>query len=274
LKILKKSLILGNIEKSGMGYSKTISFSLSAFHTSPDTACQMANFAFTLLDSAVKSISVDRARRNRVFIEGQLEKNKMILDTLQKNMQNYQIQNKAYDIPEQVRMSISTYANLKAAMITNEIQMQTVKNEFAEETPELKGLQKNHQAYQTSLSQLESRTTPDAMPSLSVATKLLPHYLNLLRDIEVQNQVILLITREVEQAKIKEAKNVSALVVIDPAFKPEYKSRPKRIFILAGIVGMYMAFVMLMYFYGVFYRLNVKNRPIIQTIKAVWREKH
>jgi uncharacterized protein involved in exopolysaccharide biosynthesis len=274
LKCLKKSLMLGTSEKSGMGYSKTISFSLSVYHTSPDTACQMVNFAFSLLDSAVKSISVDRAHRNRVFIEGQLEKNKMILDTFQKKMQNYQIQNKAYDIPEQVRMSIGTYANLKAAMIANEIQIQTVKNEFSGETPELKALQKSHQAYQTSLSRLESHTTPDAMPSLSIAAKLLPQYTNLLRDIEVQNQVILLITREVEQAKIKEARNVSALVVIDPAFKPEYKSRPKRIVTIAVIVGMYMAFVILLNFYRVFYRLNIKNKPSFQAIISTWREKH
>lgn len=267
LKLLKKSLFLESNEKSGMGFSKILSFTIRAFHTSPDTARQMTDFAFGLLDSAVQAISVDRAHRNRVFVEGQLNKSKAVLDSLQVAMQQFQMKNKAYDIPEQVKMSISAFADLKATILANDIRMQTIKNEFSEETPELAALQKTNQAYKANLSQLESQIAPNAMPSLSRATLLFPQYTNLLRDIEVQTQVILFITKEFEQAKIKESKNVTSLAVVDPALVPEYKVRPKRLNIMGLMTAAYMAIIFCVIFIQTLFKIALKDSV---QLKVLW----
>lgn len=273
LKAINKDIVLETEEKGSMTFSKTVSFGLKAYHSSPDTVFQMVNYSFELLDSTVQAISVDRAHRNRVFIENQLEKNKVILDTVNKKMQDFQIQYKAYNITEQAKMTIAAYAQLKSAMQLNEIQMQAIKREFSGETPELNALKKTNEAYQSKLSQLETRDTPDALPSLQSATKLVPQYTNLLRDIEVQNQVILLLTRELEQAKIKEDKNVSSLFIIDPAFVPAYKARPKRMIILAIWIISYMAFVMLYILLMEVYRIQLKDGKILRSIKEAFAKK-
>jgi uncharacterized protein involved in exopolysaccharide biosynthesis len=273
LKAINKDILLESEERGSMAFSKTISFNLKAYHSSPDTVFQMANYSFEQLDSSVRAISADRAHRNRVFIENQLEKNKMILDTVNNKMQNFQIQNKAYDITEQAKMSIAAYAQLKSAMQLNEIQIQAIKGEFSGVTPELNALKKTNDAYRTKLSQLEMQETPDAVPSLQGAIKLLPEYTNLLRDIEVQNQVILLLTRELEQAKIKEDKNVSSLFIVDPAYVPAYKARPKRMTILAIWVISYMAFVMLFILLMEVYRIQLKESKVIRLIKEEYLKK-
>jgi uncharacterized protein involved in exopolysaccharide biosynthesis len=273
LNLFKKSLLLTSEEKGGIGFSKAVSFSLGAYYTSPDTAFLIANFAFDLLDSAVRAISVDRAHRNRVFIENQFEKNKLVLDSLQKEMKDFQLKNKAYNIPEQVAMSINAYANIKSSIIANEIRIQAIKNEFSGETPELLSLEKGNEAYKNNLAQLETRQSPDAMLSLSNATKLFPQYTNLLRDIEVQNQILLLMTRELEQSKIKEEKNISSLIVTDPAFVPEYKARPKRIVNMAIMIGIYMAFIFLFTFLMEVYRIQLKDSDYIRAIKDSFRKK-
>jgi uncharacterized protein involved in exopolysaccharide biosynthesis len=273
LKTLNKEITLSTEEKGSMAFSKTISYNLKVFHSSPDTVCQMANYTFELLDSTVQAISVDQAHRNRLFIEKQLDKNKRILDSVNNRMQDFQLHFKAYDITEQAKMSIAAYAQLKSAMRINEIQMQAVHQEFSTETPELNALRKTNEAYQAQLSQLETRETPDALPSLQSATKLLPRYTNLLRDIEVQNQVILLLTRELEQAKIKEDKNVSSLFIVDPAYVPAYKARPKRMTILAIWIATYMVFILLYILLMEVYKIQLKESKLLRSIKDAYAKK-
>lgn len=273
VKALKKDIVLEVEEKGSMGFSKTISFNMRAFHSSPDTVFQMVNYSFELLDSAVRAISTDRAHRNRVFIENQLFKNKAILDTVNNKMQVFQIRYKAYDITEQAKMSIAAYAQLKSAMNLNEIQMQAIKKEFSGETPEFNTLKRTNDAYQAKLIQLETRETPDALPSLQGATKLYPQYTNLLRDIEVQNQVILLLTRELEQAKIKEDKNVSSLFIVDPAYVPSYKARPKRMIVLAIWITTYMFFILLYILLMEVYRIQLKDGKVLRSIKEAYLKK-
>jgi uncharacterized protein involved in exopolysaccharide biosynthesis len=277
LKQLNKCLMLQADEKGTLGFSKTLAFSLSAYHTSADTAYQMDQYAFSLLDSAVKAISSDRARRNRIFVEAQLEKNKSILDSLQKAMQEFQVSNKAYNIPEQAKMAIKAYADLKATMLANDVRIQVLKNEFSGETPELAALQKSNRAFEEKLTQIETDGATDAMPSLETSAKLLPQYTNLMRDVEVQNQLIVFIAREVEQAKLKEAKNISGLIVSDPAFVPEYKARPKRIMIIAIIAGVYMLFIFGFITLQEMYRVTFKNSPFIKefwaSVKSLGSEK-
>jgi uncharacterized protein involved in exopolysaccharide biosynthesis len=274
LKRLSKSLALEPDERGNLGFSKTISFLLVAYNTSPDTACRMVNFTFTLLDSAVKAISSGRAHRDRVFIEEQLVKNRAILDSLQKELQIYQLKNKAYDIPVQVQMSIKAYADIKSNMLANEIRIKAIHNEFEGQTPELASLQKSNLAFKEKLSQIESGETPDAMPSMVTSTKLLPQFTNLMRDVEVQNQVILFITRELEQAKIKEAKNISGLVVVDSAFVSEYKARPKRVPIMAVFIGVYMLFILCFITIQEMYRISFKNSEFFKAFWAIVKNRN
>jgi len=234
----------------------------------------MVNFAYDLLDSAVKSVSSDRAHRNRMFVEGQLSKSKEVLDSLQKAMQQFQVQNKAYDIPEQVKLSIKAYSDLKAMLLENELRMQAIHNEFSGETPELVSLQKETKAAQEKLDQIEKHQSPDVMPGLESSTKLMPAYANLMRDLEIQDQLILFISRELEQAKLKESKNVSGLVVVDPAFVPEYKARPKRVKIVVMIVGLYMLFVFCFVAIQELYRSTLKDSEPVKAIWDIMRSKH
>jgi capsule polysaccharide export protein KpsE/RkpR len=268
IKALNKALFLSSEEaySGAMGLSKTISFSLTAYHTSADTAKQIADYSFVLLDSAVKAINADRAHRNRIFLEQQLCKCRQNLDSAQQNFQLFQNKNKAFNVPDQVSMSIKMYANLKVAELGNEIKIQALKNEYSSNTPEIVALQKENTAYREKLAQLESQSTPDVMLSLKMSTELLPTYTNLVREIEIQSQLMVLLGNELENAKIKEVKNISGLIVTDPAMKAEYKSRPKRIIIIGTIVSLYMFFIVLMIVYAQFIKIHVMNSPYLKSI--------
>ena len=100
----------------------------------------MADFTFGLLDSAVRSISIDRARRNRMFIEDQLNLNKLKLDSLQSVLYNFQIENKAYDISEQIKLSLKNYAEIKSAALFNELKLKALQKGFSQSTPAIMDL--------------------------------------------------------------------------------------------------------------------------------------
>jgi tyrosine-protein kinase Etk/Wzc len=233
---LKKYVILETAEKGGLGMTKAVSYSITCYHPSPDTAKMMADFTFDIVDSVIREISIDKAQRNRIFVEKQIAFQNAKMDSLQAVFQAFQNIHKAYDIPEQARLSLQAYADLKSVAILNELKIASIKNEFSGQTHEMAELKRNQRVYETKLKEYEAGDNPNVIPSLDRSSKLFPEYAKMLRDIEVQNQLILLLTKEFEQARLQEARDVSPLIIVDPSFIPEYKARPRRMIVLATII--------------------------------------
>ena len=262
-RMLNKYVMFQTKEKGGLGLEKILGYTITCYHPSPDSAKMLCDFAYFLLDSAIQSISIRRAHRNRLFIEDQLQSYKQKLDSLQKVFQDFQIANKAFIAPEQVKLALQSYAEIKSAAILNDLKIKALQKEFQGNLPEIEELEKNGAVYNQKLSQIESSSVPDVLPSLGLSAKLVPLYTNLLRDIEVYNQVILLFSRELEEARIQEAKDVSSLIVIDRPYVPQYKARPKRLKVMA--VDILVEHLLLFLFFSCqFYFSNVlmKNERV------------
>jgi len=104
-RMLEKYVMFQTKEKGGLGLEKILGYTITCYHPSPDSAKMLCDFAYSLLDSAIQSISIRRAHRNRLFIEDQLQSYKLKLDSLQKVFQDFQIANKAFIAPEQVKLA-------------------------------------------------------------------------------------------------------------------------------------------------------------------------
>jgi uncharacterized protein involved in exopolysaccharide biosynthesis len=235
-KRMKKYVMLNATEKGGLGMTKTVSYDIICYHPSPDTAKLMAEFTFAVMDSTICEISIDKAQRQRIFTEKQIALQNKKMDSLQVVFQEFQNTNKAYDVPEQAKLSLKAYADLKAAALLNELKLASLRGEFSGATHEISELRRSQQVYEAKLREYESSENPNVIPSLDKSSKLFPEYAKMLRDVEVQNQLILFLTKELEQARLQEAKDVSPLIIVDPAFIPEYKSRPRRIAVILAVV--------------------------------------
>lgn len=255
-----------------IGFSKTVTFSVSMFHRSPDTAHQIVESAFALVDSSVQAISADRARRHRIFIEEQLEKSERELDRLNEEFKKFKTEYKAFDVPEQLRSSIRTYAELKSLEMTSKLRLQALRKTYNSKTPEIRALEEQISIYRQELDSLEKSRTFSVLPSFEISTGLLPQYAEKVRNIEVQNQLVLLMTKELEQARIRESRDVSSLVVIDPAYVAEYKSKPKRLNVVAGIVGVYVGLVICFLFFLEFFSRKVKHSPEFKHTAEAFRK--
>jgi tyrosine-protein kinase Etk/Wzc len=255
LQKIKKCVMFKTKEKGSMGFEKIVAYTVSCFHPSPDTAKLMCDYAFTLIDSSVKTLSTGMAHRNRMFVENQLFTHKKILDSLQKEFQVFQLANKAFVAPEQMRLSMKNYAEIKSAAIMNELKMKALQQEFHGTLPQLEELEKNNLLYNQKLKEIETDSRIDVMPSLELSARLVPIYSNLSREIDVESQVIILLSRELEQARVQESRNVSLLTIIDPPFVPMHKARPKRVL----VVFLIFASLHLAILVGLGYRYYFKN---------------
>jgi len=235
-KMLRKYVTLKVSEKGGLGMTRTVSYNVTCFHRSPDTAKLMADFVFAIVDSSVREISVDKAQRNRQFIERQIGVQNEKMDSIQIVFREFQNTHKAYNVPEQAKLSMKAYADLKATSLMNELRLSSLSSEFRGTTHEITELRRNQRVLDAKLKEYEAGDNPNIIPSLDLSSKLAPEYAKMVRDIEVQNQLILFLTKEYEQARLQEVRDVSPLIVVDPPFVPEYKARPKRLNILVVIV--------------------------------------
>jgi len=246
VKQMRKQVVLsGMLKGKGIGMSKTISYSVQCYHTSPDTALQMAEFVFSCLDSAMVNISINKARRNREFIESQFKTGQEKLDSIQEAFKEFQVSHKAFDISEQMKLTLKVYADIKSIAIMNDLKLIALQREFKGNSPEITEAENAKRVYERKLAEFEQNNRHEVLPSLNMSSELMPMYTNLYRSLEVQNQVNLLLIKELEQARLQEARDISPLVLIDPAYKAEYKIRPKRIPLVVTITGGYMVFLVM-----------------------------
>ena len=254
-RMLKKYVLLSATEKGGFGMTKTVSYTITAYHSSPDTAKLIVDFTFALVDSSIREISIDKAQRSRIFVEKQIALQNRKLDSLQNVFLEFQNTHKAYDVSEQAKLSLKVYADIKSAAIMNELKLAALSSEFSGSTHEMAELKRSQRVYEAKLREYETGNAPGIMPSLDKTSRIFPEYAKMVRDIEVQNQLILFLTKELEQARLQEAKDVSPLIIVDASSVPEYKSRPKRLLIIMVIV-----FVESLLFVGFFtYRFTYKT---------------
>jgi capsule polysaccharide export protein KpsE/RkpR len=176
-------------------------------------------------------------------------------------MRGFQEKNKTINIQEQVMFSIQTYSNIKTLMEKNELLLKNLKTAYSNDIPRIQEIEKNIEIYKNKLNEIERDTLPDVFPGFARYSKIFPEYINLVRDIEVKQYLIRFLIKEAEQAKLQEEKSVSNLIIIDPPIVPEYKSRPKRVFLMGKIIVAYL--LVLFAFLFVYEALVVKraNNP-------------
>ncbi len=248
VKNLNKDMLLDINEMGSLGMSTPLSFTISCYHTSPDTCYQMAKYSFELLDSTIRTLSVSSAKRNREFIESQLALNTRILDSIKEEYGRYKIENKLYDIPTQLQMSLSSYGQIKAQILTNEVKIKSLMQNMTERAPQIRELKSENAILKRELQKIEQTDNPDIFLGFEKSVKLNPEVNRYEKDIMVQERLLILLSEQLEDAKIAEAKNLSVLRLIDFPYVPEYKIRPRRAILMGSIVATYMITLFLLLF--------------------------
>ena len=236
--------------------------SVSVEHKDPKLAADIANQYTLALQDFLKENALSMAKRNRIFIENQLDTVKEELREAEEAMKRFQTSKKIVAMDAQTEAAIKAMADLRAQITAREVQLGVMKQFSTASNPDVLRLEDELRELKKQVNILESKgpnPETNAWPSLSEAPTIGLEYIRLKRKALTQEKVFELLTQQYEIAKIDEAKEDVTFQVIDRAIPPEKRIKPKRKLnvMLAGIVSFFVG-IFLVFFLE--YMENLKQR--------------
>lgn len=236
--------------------------SVAVEYKDPKIAADIANQYTIELQRFLCENALSMAKRNRIFIENQLNNVKGKLRSAEEAMKKFQTNKKIVAMDAQAEASINALAGLKAQITAKEVELGVVKQYATSTNTDVLRIKDGLRELKKQLAMVEkkgSNPEADALPSLSEAPELGLQYVRLKRDAVTRQKVYELLTQQLEVAKIEEAKEDITFQVIDPAIPPEKRIKPnrRRTVMLAGVVSLF-AGIFLVFFLE--YLENLKKR--------------
>ncbi len=213
------------------------------YENDAEKAAEMAQFIVAMMDSINRQLTTESARNQRLFIERKYVQAQNELAQAEEALNTFQKQYKVAEIKDQIRASLDASAQLESAAITSEVEYNVLKDVLGENHPQVLQSKAKVQEMKKQLKRFEQGGLDsdliipfEKMPDLGM------EYLRLYRNVLLQTKILEFLTIQYEQAKIQEAKDTPMLLVLDKARVPEWKAKPKRLFIILG--GMMLGFLM------------------------------
>jgi tyrosine-protein kinase Etk/Wzc len=257
-----------NIRASREG---VISVTVSAYDAK--MAADMANFYVENLDRLNTTINVTEAGRTRLFLEERTAEAQKALRDSEDRLRAYQTQTKAVVMEGQTKAAIEGMARLEGQILAAEVQLKTVETFSTARNPDVIKLKESVDEMRRQLKRMEygrdavskgKGKTADGGDAgadagnrgadFSVSLGSIPatgaQLGRLIREAKIQETIFTLLTQQLEQAKIAEAKDTPTVRILDRAVPPEWKSRPSlRNNVMIGgvlslLLGVCLAFVL------------------------------
>ena len=251
---LESNVIIEADYQVGIGVSTISSVALSVIDKEPQRAADMANEFLRLLEERIIEVNTKKARNNRMFLETRLEQNKQELKAAEDTLRAIQEAYGAIEVSAQAKASIAAAAQFKSDILAVEIERnilsQSVKPNNAalsKLNTRLAAMTKEYDKFYEGFSSAASDQNV-LIPIKQIPTVALKYY-RAFRETEIQNRLFEMLVPMYEQARIQESKTIPVLKVIDHAVPPTYKYKPKRLFIVAGILAVSTLFCLLYIFY-------------------------
>lgn len=203
-------------------------------------ATAMAHAYVDELDRLVALVSTSSARRERIFLEGRLDKVKADLDTAAKNFSVFASKNTALDIPAEGKAMVESAAILQGQLIAAQSQLSGLREIYSDSNVRVRAAQAQVSELQKKLNDVAGSTNPNdfnseklLFPSIRKLPVLGVTYADLYRQNKIQETVFELLTQQYELAKVQEAKEIPTVKVLVPATVPMKPSFPPRLLVVA-----------------------------------------
>jgi len=261
LKALENTIEIEEEEEGGLGITDVISVTITVYDKDPVRAADMANYLYHLMEEKATELNGQEYAKITTFLNEKIKECNAKLDSARKKLNEFQIANHAYDIPQQVSMVLQAFSITKAEILSLDNQILYLKSIHSKDYSGIKVLEQKKTAYEKKLREMEFTKKKNVFVGLSQSLELSNKYIDLFSEVETYVQLRLLLKQQLEQAKIKESKSFSPLYLIDAARPAQYKCKPKRAFVILFIVFLYMTTFITLIFLWNYYQEVKKNRP-------------
>jgi tyrosine-protein kinase Etk/Wzc len=211
----------------------------------PRRSAELANGYVEQFRSLSQNLAITEASQRRLFFEHEFATAKDNLADAEEALKKTEQTTGLIALDSQARALIESAAAVRALITEKEVQIQGMQSyatgqnsQMVEAERELAGLR----AQLAKLGGSEGETGELMVPKGRVPQASL-EYVRKLRDVKYYETIYDLIAKQLEIAKLDEAKEGQIIQVVDPATVPERKSFPKRaiIVLVATVIGFFLS---------------------------------
>ena len=245
----------------------------------PKRAAEMANGYVEEFRKLSASLAITEAARRRSFFDHELRQAKDDLTVSEEEMRKTQQSTGVLQIDSQARALIESAALLRAQVVAKEVQIQGMRSFAADDNPNLILARQQLAALQSQLDQVagsHADAGSDIVLSKGRVTQAGLEYLRRYRDLRYHETVYELLAKELEIAKLDEAREGEIVQVVDAAVPPDKHSSPHRTLIVIGmtILAFFVAVFWIIVRQGWERTFEVsENRQRLEAIKHYWKWK-
>ena len=235
-------------------------------------AAQIANFYVEQLDRMVARYHTGEAGHQRTFLTEQLTGTKARLDESERALRSFQESNRAIVLQEQTRGAIEAAARLKGEIMASEVQLQVIRSFATDANPDVVTLRRRIDEMNRQLARMQygDGSTRRAADGAGRRDFVVPfsqvpgvglELARLTREVKVQETMMTLLTQQVEQARIAEAKDLPVVQLLDRAVPAQRASKPRLIVNLA-VAGVASLFAAVLLAFVLEYAKNVRRSQV------------
>jgi capsule polysaccharide export protein KpsE/RkpR len=237
-------------------------------------AADLANAVVDELKKFVTNIAISEASQRRLFFEEQLEKTSKALIKSEEEIRKFQEKTGILAVETQTKMVIEKIANLKAQIISKEVELEVMKSYSTVTNPDFQKVNETIKGLKKELAKLEAKegTSKDLIIPSGTIPALGLEYNRLYRQLKYDETLYEILTKQYEIAKIDESKDAAMIQVIDKAVPPEKQYKVRTFGRKKAL-----AYTLLAFFFSIFLALslelyerssqNEKYKERIETLK-------
>jgi len=210
----------------------------------PKRAAALANAYVEELHALNDHLAISEAAQRRLFYQQKLDAEREDLSRAELALQQVQQKSGLIQPDAQGKAIVDAVATTRAEVAAQEVRIQAMRTYATANNPDLKRAEEELTGLRVQLAKLERDTGEIGNGNLEVATRRLPEveldYLRRLREVKYHESVYEFLSKQLEAARIDEAKDAVVIQVVDKAVEPEKKSSPRRTLIV--LVSTVLAF--------------------------------
>jgi len=223
---------------------------ISATDPDPQRATDMANGYVQEFKRLSGTLAVTEASQRRLFFEDQLRLAKDNLANAEEDLKRTEQKTGFIQLDSQTRAAIEAAATLRAQVAAKQVQLSALRSWATGENAQVKTAEGELEELQHQLAKIGASANGSAPVLQNGALEQEGlEYVRKLRDVKYYETIFELLARQLEVAKVDEARQGATIQVVDVAVKPDHHSFPKRTLMLLGsivlglIIGIVWAFV-------------------------------
>jgi uncharacterized protein involved in exopolysaccharide biosynthesis len=215
---------------------------------SPQLASDLAQTYVSELNRVLTNNSTSDGRRERVFLEGRLKEVKKDLDESAIALSKFSIKNKTIDVTFQSRATLESEFKLREEIVEARSELAGLEQTYSKDNVRVLTARAKLAALQQQMDKASGganapgpKANDSSYPSAGEFPALGVTYSDLDRRMVMDEQVWEALTKQYEESKVQEAKEIPTARVLDTANMPQRRSGPARTVII--LFGAFLSFL-------------------------------